>query len=351
MWFRSMLCRPDPVAALARPARRGAVPGPASCPALLETLEGRRLLCGGGVGDDYSAFAPDEAAAQVARPAKSRSQLKAESLAHKADKRARRAARSSAATPSLSISDVSRAEDNSGLTTFAFTVSLSKASRTPVRVDFATVDGTATAAGGDYERASGRLKFSPGQTTKTVTVQVRGDNLPEPDETFFVNVSRAENAVIADAQGVGMILNDDAPEEIPDPSISIGDFWLEEGNDALRSLVLTVSLSAPSTKPVSVDYATENGTALAGDNDYQPASGTVTFAPGETAKSITLLTYTDTMVEADEVYFVKLSRPLNAVIADGVGTVTIANDDGLPPPPDDGGGGDCTADHPYYPNC
>jgi large repetitive protein len=258
--------------------------------------------------------------------------------------------------PSLSISDVSRFEGNSGTVAFAFTVTLSKASRAPVRVAFATADGTASAAGGDYHVFSGRVKFDPGQVSRTVVVEVRGDELPEEDETFFVNLSRAENAVIADAQGVGTIRNDDPPppQEVPDPTISIGQSWLPEGDALTRWVNVLASLSAPSTKSISVAYATADGTALVGDNDYPPASGTLTFAPGETAKELILLSYGDTAVEPDEIFFVRLSQAINAVIADGEGTVTIANDDGLPPPPDDGGGGgggDCTPDHAYYPNC
>ncbi|HSP45244.1 MAG TPA: Calx-beta domain-containing protein, partial [Chthoniobacterales bacterium] len=112
------------------------------------------------------------------------------------------------AQPVLSVTDVSMAEGNSGTTSFVFTVSLSPSSAQPVTVHFATADGTAI-AGSDYQAASGTLNFSPGDTSKTVTVLVNGDTTFEPDETFFVNLSSAGNAQIAKAQGIGTILNDD----------------------------------------------------------------------------------------------------------------------------------------------
>ncbi len=77
-------------------------------------------------------------------------------------------------------------------------------------VDFATADGTATQPG-DYASNTGTVTFAPGETSKTVTVQVNGDTAVEPNETFFVNLSNATgNATIADNQGVGTIVNDDA---------------------------------------------------------------------------------------------------------------------------------------------
>jgi hypothetical protein len=77
-------------------------------------------------------------------------------------------------------------------------------------VAFASADGTATAASGDYIAASGTVTFNPGETNKTVTVLVNGDASFESDETFFVNLLNSTNAIIADAQGTGTITNDDA---------------------------------------------------------------------------------------------------------------------------------------------
>ena len=104
---------------------------------------------------------------------------------------------------------MSSAEGNSGTKQFTFTVSLSVASGKTATVDYATADGTAE-AGSDYVATSGTLSFAAGVTSKTVKVTVNGDTTIEPDETFFVNLSNASNATIADTQGLGTIENDDA---------------------------------------------------------------------------------------------------------------------------------------------
>jgi aryl-phospho-beta-D-glucosidase BglC (GH1 family) len=127
-------------------------------------------------------------------------------------------------TPSLSIGDVQVMEGNSGFTDAAFVVSLSAPSGKTVTVNYSTQDGTATAPS-DYTAASGTLTFAPGETSKTIHIQVRGDTVVEPNETFFVNLSSPTNATIADGQGQGTILNDDVG---PAPSISINDVTVTE---------------------------------------------------------------------------------------------------------------------------
>jgi hypothetical protein len=114
------------------------------------------------------------------------------------------------ALPTFSISDVSLAEGNTGTSNAIFTVTLSAGTHTATAtVDFATVDGTATTADHDYAAASGTLLFAPHETTKTISVSVYGDVVIEPNETFFVNLSNATHATIADGQGAGTIENDD----------------------------------------------------------------------------------------------------------------------------------------------
>ena len=110
--------------------------------------------------------------------------------------------------PALRVDDVSKLEGKSGNNSFTFTVRLSAASSSGVSVNFATADGTAV-AGSDYTAASGTLVFNPGETARTVTVVVRGDRTREADETFSVNLSGASGATILDAQGTGIIQNDD----------------------------------------------------------------------------------------------------------------------------------------------
>jgi hypothetical protein len=187
---------------------------------------------------------------------------------------------------------------------------------------FATQDGTAKVSGSDYFARSGMLTFSPGQASKTLTIRVIGDTKIEADETFFVKLSAATNASIIDESGTGRILNDDPTP----PKVSVSGFSATEGGTGLKAFSFKVTLDQAATKPVSVKYATSNGTATSG-SDYNSASGTVTFAIGETVKTITVFVRGDSAKEADETFFVKLSSALNATIAVGTGKGTIRNDD------------------------
>lgn len=111
-------------------------------------------------------------------------------------------------TPTISINDAAGNEGRNGTTAFTFTVQLSVASTSPVRVDFATANGSAI-AGQDYAATAGTLVFNPGERTKTVVVAVNGDRTREPDETFRVNLTVPDGATLFDAQGSGTIRNDD----------------------------------------------------------------------------------------------------------------------------------------------
>ncbi len=109
----------------------------------------------------------------------------------------------------VSISDLSITEGDAGtkLATFTLTRSGGTAAFT---VNYATADGTAT-AGSDYVATSGTLSFAAGVNSATVSVTINGDTTVEPDEAFVLNLSAPTNGVaLADGQGLGTILNDDA---------------------------------------------------------------------------------------------------------------------------------------------
>jgi probable HAF family extracellular repeat protein len=110
--------------------------------------------------------------------------------------------------PRVRINDVSRNEGHSHTTSFVFTVTLSPASDMSASVNFATADGSARVVE-DYDARSGVLAFNPGETSKTIAVQVRGDKKSESEETFYVNLSAAQGALLAKGQGIGVIRNDD----------------------------------------------------------------------------------------------------------------------------------------------
>jgi hypothetical protein len=221
------------------------------------------------------------------------------------------------------VNDVMVTEGDSGTKQAVFNITLSAASADPVTVAYATADGSATAPA-DYAAASGTLTFSPGETSKTVTIFVAGDTKDEHHETYILGLSDAGGATLADARGVGTILDND-----PFPALSVDDVRQEEGDvDAL----FHVSLSAPSGKTVTVRYASADGTALAPD-DYAAASGMLGFAPGETEKTIAVRLNGDTLTELDETFTLALSDALNATLAGAQGLGTIVDDDAPAPPP------------------
>ncbi len=229
--------------------------------------------------------------------------------------------------PSLSISDVTVAEGNSGTVQAVFTLTLSAASSQTVTVDYATGDETATSPD-DYTSKSGTITFNPGETTKNIIVSVNGDTLNEVDETFLVTLRRSVNASLVDPDARGTITNDD-----PLPSLSVGDVSVTEGDSGLTDAVFPVTLSAASGQTVTVNYATADGTATEHPgNDYTGDSGTITFAPGETDDEVDTTVNGDTSVEANETFFANLSNPTLATIADAQGVGTIINDDAAATP-------------------
>jgi hypothetical protein len=228
--------------------------------------------------------------------------------------------------PTVSIGDVSKNEGSIGTTKFNFTLKLSAPSDGAF-VEFTTANGTATTSNQDYTAKSGYVSFSAGQTTQTISIDVKGDKTSEANETFFVNIVSAGFATIADGQGIGTIVNDDGVAPPPQPTISIGDASVVEGNSGSRNMTFTVNLSAASNQTVRVNYATANGTARTSDNDYVSNSGTVTFSPGQTNKTITVAIKGDKKQESNEQFFVNLSGASGAQIDDGQGLGTILNDD------------------------
>ncbi len=221
----------------------------------------------------------------------------------------------------LSINDVTKPEGNSGTTDFTFTVTLSSAYPLTVTVNYATRDISAI-AGSDYVATSGSLTFLPGEITHTLTVPVIGDTVFETNEVFLVDLSSPVNAALGDPTGSGTITNDDV-------NVSIADLAAFEGQSGTTPFAFTVTLSAAYVLPVSVDFATRDGSALSG-SDYLAASGTVTFAPGETSHQVVISVLGDTSLETDETFFVDLMNPVNVSLGHATAVGTIKNDDGTP---------------------
>jgi hypothetical protein len=153
-----------------------------------------------------------------------------------------------------------------------------------------------------------------------VTVSVSG---LAPGETLYL----VANGAATDVFGMGAYkLQAQFGGTAPPPALSINNVSLAEGDGGAKLFNFTVTLSAPSTGAVSVQYATANGTATAG-SDYTATTGTLSFAPGEIQKTIAVSATGDTLYEAAETFFVKLSAPTGATLAVTQGQGTIGNDD------------------------
>jgi hypothetical protein len=223
----------------------------------------------------------------------------------------------------LSIADASVIEGNSGTTQIVFTVTMPFPSSQVVTVNYMTANSTAL-AGHDYISASGTLIFLPGMMTNTITVQVVGDVVHEPNEGFFVTLSQPVHAALVRNRALGTIVNDEAL-----PKITIHDTSTVEGDNGTRYMEFDLSLSAPSSKNITVEFATADGSALA-PHSYAARSGILVFPSGTLTQCVAVVISGNITIEADKTVRMLLSKAVNATILDGEGVGTIVNDDGLP---------------------
>ena len=208
-----------------------------------------------------------------------------------------------------------------------------------VTVNYATVaGGTATGgaacgAGIDYVNTSGTLTFIAGDTSETFNVTICQDATDEPNETINLALSMPTGGATIGTQSTAVLtITDDDPTP---GSFSINDVRRFEGDSGTVIMTFTVTYTGPSV-PASVQYATANGTAIAGV-DYQATSGTLFFnsslmrsPEGGTPTStlpVNVTIISDVVKEANETFFVNLSNPTNATISDGQGVGIIIDED------------------------
>jgi hypothetical protein len=224
--------------------------------------------------------------------------------------------------PIVSVSDVAMLEGNEGAKQFTFNVTLSAASGFPVAVNYQTANGTATASV-DYQSANGTINFAAGEISKLVTVAVNGDTLVEINETFLLNLSNPSNATVHNA-GTATIQDDDNPGKL---QFSAANFSIAENGG---SATITVTRTGGAAGAVSVDYATQNGTAIAGQ-DYAATSGNLVLNDGQQSATFAVAISNDATGEADETVFLALSNPLGgATLGAANATLTIQDDDQSP---------------------
>ena len=250
----------------------------------------------------------------------------------------------SAGTGTLSIAraSASKPEGAAGATPFSFTVTRSGATTGSASADWSLTPGgiggiaaidTADLVGGALP--SGRVAFAPGETSKTVTVNIAGDGAVEPDESFTVTLSGAQAGVgIATASATGLVQNDDVPGT---GTLAIARLHAAraEGQSGTTAFTFLVSrggdLSGPARASWAVTGGAIAGTVAAGAADFAGStlpSGSVSFAAGQASQAITVTVAADSLVELNESFTVTLSAPApGVVIATPTATGLIFNDD------------------------
>ena len=235
--------------------------------------------------------------------------------------------------PTISVNNVTATEGTDPYE--VFTVSLSNPSSGPIVFNPTLSNGTAivgtdTGTALEYNNGSGwvavpvgGVTFTAGQTSVQVRVAVTDDNIDEANETFNLTATVTSGTTAnTSATGVGTIVDND-----PAPVLNItGPATI---NETAGTATYTVTLTGNTSLPVTVNYGTANGTATSG-TDYTSASGTLTFAVGETSKTITVPILNDFKVENSENYTISLSSPTNATINTGSVTTSIIDDDFAP---------------------
>ncbi|MCP4543321.1 MAG: hypothetical protein GY832_39915 [Chloroflexi bacterium] len=199
------------------------------------------------------------------------------------------------------------------------TITLSTTSTLPVTVTYTTSDGTAT-AGSDYDVISDTLRFDVGQTSRTFDVWVFSDTLLEGDETVNLVLSDPVNATLGVYEAVLTLVDTVAPV-LPLVQFNGATYSVKETAGAAT---IIVTLSTTSTLPVTVTYATSDGTATAG-SDYTAVSDTLRFDVGQTSQTFTVPVFGDVLQEDDETVNLVLSDPVNATLGVDEAVLTIVD--------------------------
>ncbi|MEM7345966.1 MAG: Calx-beta domain-containing protein, partial [Chloroflexota bacterium] len=226
--------------------------------------------------------------------------------------------------PTLSINDIDVIEENSGTVSATFTITLSVPPPLDVTVDYTTSDGTALASNSDYIAQAGTVLFTAGVTTTQIQVQVNGDTIFEPDETFFVNLSNLSYGTIVDNSGMATIINDDAvvtPTTISLVGSSLGAPGIAYNFDT------TVNPSN-TTQPITYSWQATDQAGIVQSRNAFTDSQNFTWAVTGT-KVITLAITNESGVVITTTHTITISAgaeaALSVVITDSADPVTLGN--------------------------
>lgn len=222
-------------------------------------------------------------------------------------------------TPIVSIGAASVPEGGTSPQVLKFAVTLDRPASRTVQVRWRTLGGTARAR--DFRGRYAILRLRRGATGAVLEVPVRDDLVDEPDETLSVVLDRPQGLLIGTGAAVGTIFDDDGS-----PAPSVSDAATLEGSAGTRRVSFTVSLLSPSAIRLQFRFGTVDGTARS-PADYVARRGVVTFAPGETTRTVTVAVRGDTAREGPESFRLELASTTNPGAPRASGTATILDDD------------------------
>ncbi|MFO7683687.1 MAG: Calx-beta domain-containing protein, partial [Chloroflexota bacterium] len=236
------------------------------------------------------------------------------------------------APPTISVANLTVSESVTGGKA-TITVQMTGASSEIVSVDYATVNGTATAgASGDYIAANGTLTWNPKETgARTFGVTINIDNIDESDEDFRIVLSGVKNAALSSSEAIITISDDNNA-----PRIVIGDVTVTEGD---VQITVPVTMTGRSSSEAWVEYSTSNGsgsnaaTSDFPDPDFNPTIGRLTWEPGtEGVKTITVQINDDDIYESSpEIFVVSLfDNSASVVLQDNLANIYIIENDSPP---------------------
>ena len=194
-----------------------------------------------------------------------------------------------------------------------------------VSVGYFTSDGTATVANNDYSPISGQLSFAPGDSSKNITVAITNDQTVESNETFNVTLNNPSNGVTIGPPSTTVItITDDDVSAANTLQFAASTNSVNEGQFGSSRIDLLVTRTGNTSNAVSVNYATSDGTASE-RSDYLAALGTLRFAGGETAKTISVFIVDDAFGEGPETFNVVLSNPVLCTLGSTTSMVVTIN--------------------------
>jgi hypothetical protein len=237
------------------------------------------------------------------------------------------------ATFAIAATNAVQTEGNSSTKPFTFTITRGGGTGLSNSVKWAvTGSGTNPASATDFSSVfpSGTVNFAAGETSKVVTVNVKGDISLEQNEEFTVTLSSPTGgASIIAPTATGIIQNDDSPATL---AIAATNAVQTEGNSGNKSFTFTVNRTGDTTGTSTASWSVAgSGTNPADTSDFSATSGTVSFSAGQTSKTVTVGVKGDAIAELDENFTVTLSNPSvgTAIGATATATGTIRNDDAI----------------------